>query len=121
MPLTGNWRIKACQSGRSAGLPTALPAAATGATEIAGAGVEVTGLVAAVAGAGADALAAGAGAEWVVAAGRAVLTGGADGVGAEPPPPPLPGRNANIRKSVIAKPVCSSGASDKSGRLVIVI
>jgi hypothetical protein len=53
------------------------------------------------------------------------LTGGADGddgAGAEPPPPPLlPGRNANMRKSVIAKPVCSSGASDKSGRLVIEI
>ena len=108
MPLTGNWRIKACQSGRSAGLPTALPAAAKG-------------LVAAGAGAGADALTAGAGAECVVAVGRAVLTGGADGVGAEPPPPPLPGRNANIRKSVMAKPVCSSGASDKSGRLVMVI
>ena len=122
MPLTGNWRIKACQSGRSAGLPTALLAAATGATEIAGAGVDVTGLVAAgAAGAGADGLAAGAGAEWVVAVGRAVLTGGADGVGAEPPPPPLPGRNASMRKSVMAKPVCSSGASDKSGRLVMVI
>ena len=57
-----------------------------------------------------------------VDAGRAVLTGGADGaVLPAPPPEPLPGRNANMRSKVMAKPVCSSGASDKSGRLVMVI
>ena len=73
-------------------------------------------------------LAAGAGA-LALDAGRAVLIDGADGAegavgeGAEPPPPPLwlPGRKANMRNKVMAKPVCSSGASDKSGRLVIVI
>ena len=74
--------------------------------------------------AGAD-FAAGAGALVAGAdVGRAVFTGGADGAageGAVLPPPPLPGRNASIRNSVIAKPVCSSGASDKSGRLVMVI
>ena len=50
--------------------------------------------------------------------GTVVFTGGADGAA---PPELLPGRNANMRKSVMAKPVCSSGARDKSGRLVIVI
>ena len=84
-------------------------------------------LILAGAEAGVDALAAGAGAADFVGgaaelpAGRAVLTGGAEGAAEPPPPPPLPGRNANIRNSVIAKPVCSSGASDKSGRLVIAI
>ena len=53
-----------------------------------------------------------------VAAGRAVFTGGAEGAAPLELPP---GRNANIRNKVIAKPVCSSGASDKSGRLVMVI
>ena len=52
------------------------------------------------------------------AAGRALATGGADGAAAPPEPP---GRKASMRNKVIAKPVCSSGASDKSGRLVIVI
>ena len=109
MPLTGNWRIKACQSGRSAEL-----AGAAGAD---GVNVGATGATALAAGASADALGA-------AAIGRAVFTGGADGddgAGEEPPPPLLPGRNANMRNSVMAKPVCSSGASDKSGRLVIVI
>ena len=33
----------------------------------------------------------------------------------------FPGRKASMRKSVMAKPVCSSGASDKSRRLVMLI
>ncbi len=37
------------------------------------------------------------------------------------PDPALPGRKASMRRSAIEKPVCSSGASDKSGRLVIAI
>ena len=53
--------------------------------------------------------------------GRAVPTGGAEEAGVEPAELALPGRNANMRKSVMANPVCSSGASDKSGRLVIAI
>jgi hypothetical protein len=35
--------------------------------------------------------------------------------------PLLPGLKANIRKSAIANPACSSGANDKSARLVIAI
>ena len=37
------------------------------------------------------------------------------------PEPALPGRKASLRSSAIEKPVCSSGASDKSGRLVMAI
>ena len=104
--------MRLCQSGRSVGLPTAAAA-----VEDAGA-----------AGTGIADLATGAG-TLALDAERAVLIDGADGAegvigeGAEPPPPLLlfPGRKANMRNKVMAKPVCSSGASDKSGRLVIVI
>ena len=82
-----------CQSGRSA--ETA---------ELAGAAIDFVG--------------AGLGLDTGAAAGRALATGGAEGAVEAPEPP---GRKASMRNKVIAKPVCSSGASDKSGRLVIVI
>ena len=41
--------------------------------------------------------------------------------GLMPVAPLPPGLKANIRKSAIANPACSSGASDKSARLIIAI
>ena len=89
---------------------------------------------AATAGLAAGTATAGAEAEGAGLTGAAVRFAGADGLGADATggaelllaPPALvgvsfPGRKANIRKSVMAKPVCSSGASDKSGRLVMLI